>query len=272
MTTVAQIREHYDSLALIYRTFWGDHIHHGLFTDHESPEIAQVRLLDYCVRLLELRGGEIVLDAGCGHGGTLLYLSRRFGCRGKGLTISPKQGRIARENALQAHLADRLEFIVEDVGCFRFPAEAFDIIWAMESSEHFGDKARFFCNAASSLRAGGQLLLAAWTGSMQSHRVRDVARSFLCPQLWTAEEYKSSIEAAGLQLIHDRNLTAQVTPTWTVCQKRVRFAQPTIKLLPRAAREFVQGIDVILDAYRSGELTYTVMIAQKPLVTCAMPS
>lgn len=272
MTTVAQIRDHYDSLALVYRAFWGDHIHHGLFTNDESPAAAQVHLLDYCVELLDLKGGETVLDAGCGHGGTLLYLSRRFGCGGQGLTISPKQARIARESARQAELQDGLEFMVDNVDCFRFPIEAFDLIWAMESSEHFSDKARFFRNAASSLRAGGQLLLAAWTGSMESQRVRDVARSFLCPQLWTAGEYKSSIEAAGLEVTHDRNLTAQVMPTWTVCQERVRVVQPAIKLLPRAAREFVAGIDVILDAYGSGELSYTVIIAQKPVATCPMPS
>src|SRR5205807_4525189 len=107
---------------------------------------------------------------------------------------------IARAAAPPAPLRDPVGFIVGGVGYFPFPEAGFDIVWAMESSEHFSGKGRFFRQAASSLRAGGQLFLAAWTGSMKNQRIREVARRFLCPQLWTAEEYRLSIEAAGLHL------------------------------------------------------------------------
>ena len=67
MASVAAIRDHYDSLALVYQTFWGDHLHHGLFVEPtEEPQEAQVRMLDHCIRLLVLDGDEEVLDLGCG--------------------------------------------------------------------------------------------------------------------------------------------------------------------------------------------------------------
>ncbi len=262
--SAAQIREHYDSLAFIYRTFWGDHIHHGLFLEgNESPGDAQVQMLNYCVSLLDVRPGIRVLDVGCGHGGTLIHLAKSLAGTGTGLTLSPKQARLANEHAAEVGVEHRVNFVVENADTFPFPAAAFDLVWTMESSEHFADKSRYFANVTRTLRPGGQLLLAAWTGSMECSRVREVARAFLCPELWTPEQYQSAVESAGMRITRREDLSAKVVRTWEICSDRAQSAAPIVKLLPRAAREFVEGVDIILDAYRSGDLTYTVIVGER---------
>jgi hypothetical protein len=90
-----------------------------------------------------------------------------------------------------------------------------------------------------------------------------VARAFLCPELWTAEQYQSAIESAGMRVRGREDLTAKTLSTWEFCQERAGSASVAVKFLPRAAREFVEGSDVILEAYRSGDLTYTIIIADR---------
>jgi tocopherol O-methyltransferase len=257
------IRHHYDSLSYWYRLFWGNHLHHGWFNNGtERPREAQIEMLRQCASLLRIPAGARALDVGCGYGGTSLFLASEFGCEVDGLNVSPNQLRVARNKVAAARLGARVSLRLRDADAFPYPLDFYDLVWTMESSEHFADKRKYFHQVRRTLRRNGQLLVAAWTGSMTSYSVRSVASHFLCPAICTAEEYLDLIETTGMQAQKLVDATRYVQPTWQICLRRVRQFAFLKHFVPKDVRSFADGLQIILDAYLSGDLTYTIIAAR----------
>ena len=87
-TQIDAIQRHYDRLSAFYRTFWGDHIHHGLWEGARNAKEAQVALIERLAAKADIRPGSHVLDVGCGLGGSSIWLARNLKCTVVGLTIS----------------------------------------------------------------------------------------------------------------------------------------------------------------------------------------
>lgn len=260
------IREHYDDFSWVYRLCWGEHIHHGLFTNGESAREAQVSLLRHCATLAEITRGMRVADVGCGYGGTARFLATEYGCEVLGLSISATQIEVARKlsRSLPSLLAGgSTRFILADAECYEFPSSHFDVMWNMESSEHFFNKAAYFKKVAAALNPRGRLLVAAWTGSMQHQVIREIADVFLCPELLSADQYCDLIQAAGLSVLCVENVGLQVARTWDICADQARLMSPVTAILPPKFRRFSQGIEVMRRGYRSGELNYSILVAKR---------
>jgi tocopherol O-methyltransferase len=180
------------------------------------------------------------------------------------LTISATQHAIARKLSRAAHDQGSVRFELANAEIYSFEAESFDLVWNMESSEHFFDKPGYFRKVAGALKPGGRLMVAAWTGSMKRELIRKIAEIFLCPELLTPEEYFHCFTKAGMTPVSCLQVGARVAPTWDICAKRVGAAGPLIRMLPKHYREFFQGIQLMRRGYSSGELSYSLLVAEKP--------
>ena len=257
------IGNHYNQFAWAYRRYWGDHIHHGLFlTGQEDREQSQQLMLRHCAQQVGLSADMRVADVGCGHGATAHMLAKEYRCNVLGLTISKTQFKLAREAC--ASFDGRVRFEMANAEEYAFQPRSLDVIWNMESSEHFFDKPAYFRKVAKALKPGGKLMVAAWTGSMRDGLIRDIARIFFCPELWTANEYTAHVEAPGLRLSSCEQLSREVARTWDICAEQVQRSRWVLALLPAAFSEFAEGIELMREGYRSGQLTYTILVAQKP--------
>ena len=260
------IRNHYDHFAWAYRLYWGNHLHHGLFkSGKETPREAQQALLRHCASRSGVEIGANVADVGCGYGGTARFLAETYSCSVLGLTLSPAQFKVASRLSRSMKPPGSVRFELTDAEAYRFPASGFDLVWNMESLGHFFHKAEYLAKVHAALKPGGRFLLADWTGSMRDPLVRQIAGAFFCPDLLTAEEYSRKLQSMGMSVICCEALGRSVARTWDICAQRLRAFQWLLPLFPSHFRAFQQGIESMREGFRTGQLEYTLLIAEKNL-------
>lgn len=262
--TSDDIRAHYDDFSWVYRFYWGEHIHHGLFpAGKETAAESQELLVRYCAQLAGVAPGMHVADVGCGYGGTACFLAGEHGCDVLGLTISEAQFRVVSAKARSLPNPAAVRSKHADAETYVLAPESFDVIWNMESWEHFFDKQAYLQKVACALKPGGRLMLAAWTGSMQDEIVREIARVFLCPDLLTTRDCAAYIRESGLRVLHSEEIGAKVSRTWDMCAEQVDRARFLLSILPQRFRDFADGVELMREGFRSGKLNYSVLVAQK---------
>ena len=156
-----------------------------------------------------------LLDLGCGVGGSLLHLAGATAAPffGVGVTISPTQCRLARQNALSRGMDGRAAFVEADF--LHLPlAGGFDLVYAIESLIHAPDYGLALREAARALRPGGALLICddflADEPSGSPEWLTAFRRGWHANSALSLARTIALAEAAGLRLRLKRNLTSDL--------------------------------------------------------------
>lgn len=116
---------------------------------------AQEKKLDKLAKLMDLKKGMHILDVGFGWGGPLVYLCKKYGVRGHGITISPIQIPVARQRAAKYGV----DATFEVVHWQNLPeVETYDAIFSDEVMVHFYDLGGFFAKCHRVLKPDGVMV------------------------------------------------------------------------------------------------------------------
>ncbi|MCW1885853.1 methyltransferase domain-containing protein [Luteolibacter flavescens] len=271
--TGGDVASHYDELDPVYRSLWGEHVHHGLWeTGSESPLEAVAKLSRHVATRAAIKAGDRVCDVGCGYGATARMIAAEYGAQVTGITISPKQHAAAAATA--GHGTD---FVLGDWMRNDFPCGSFDVVIAIESTEHLPDVARGIAEMARVLVPGGRVVISAWMASsaprewQRRHLLDPVRREGRLSGMGAEEDYQRWIADAGLELRSAEDLSKKVRRTWpaTIRQTIAGFFRDAglrrylLKDHPRNLAFALTLLRVWL-AYLTGAMRYVVFTAEKP--------
>ncbi len=159
------IVDYYRAGEVTYRDVWdldtSMAIHFGYWDEQvNSFRQSLVRFNEILAEVAHLEADDRVLDAGCGVGGSSIYLAQHIGCEVVGITLSAEQVATAKANSLRHQVAERCHFEVADYCQTPFEAESFDVVWALESVCYAESKQAFLQEAYRLLKKGGRLIVA----------------------------------------------------------------------------------------------------------------
>jgi cyclopropane fatty-acyl-phospholipid synthase-like methyltransferase len=273
------IARYYDYTIGYYRVFWHGStgaIHYGIRDERNRGRRAELlntnRVMADQIGIVR---NDRVLDAGCGVGGSAVWLARERGTRVVGITLSPGQVEKARRNARRNGLTDRIEFHLRDYTRTGFPEGSFDVVWALESSCYAANKAALAREARRLLRPGGKLVVA--DGFLRREPVNEVERGeyalfkrgLVLPDLVRPETLARALRDHGFGSVRVSDQTAGAWPSCVRLHRRCALAYPISSGLERLGitspllRANIRAGIAQLRMVRSGLAGYFVVSAQR---------
>ena len=272
---------YYDQTWLDYRLLWLNPdnlaVHFG-YTDEttRSHTDALKNMNRVLADRVQVKPGERVLDAGCGVGGSSLWLAKERRADVVGITLAARQVDKARSYAARRGLANRVRFEVSDFTATPFPDASFDVVWAVESLCHAPQKAAFYQEAARVLRPGGRVVVADFvragrpldaTGERLLH---EWLSGWAVPDIDTPGEHTEHLAAAGFVDTRLDDVTAHTRPSLRRLYRMACWTYPlAVYGHVKGVRSAVQHGNVIASirqyqALRHGAWFYSILSATKP--------
>lgn len=236
----ATIVDYYNQCYSDYKLIWGTGktlAMHAGFHDktHRKHSDAVINMNRVLAKAASISPKDKVLDAGCGVGGSAIWLAENYGCSVTGITLSKKQAIMANKVVRKRGLAELVSFCLADFNHAPFPAGSFDVIWGLESICHSPDKRAFIAEAKRLLRNGGRLVIA--DGFLEDKRdndhpeIRRWLDNWAVPNLATIDEFRAWLKEAGFKKIVFRDITDNIKPSSIRIYKAGVVNYPLGKLL-----------------------------------------
>lgn len=219
-----EVISYYEDCQIDYEIVWHLNSHMSMHYGYYHPDTKRLRhaLINMNIELAKFGGvkaGDFVLDAGCGVGGSSIFLAKNYQAKTIGITLSDKQVENAIKNAEKNNVTGQCSFEVQDYLSTNFPDNTFDAVWAIESSCYAIDKIDFLKEAFRVLKPGGKVIVADFFNNdsipdCEKHPLmKKWVKTWAIYNYAGVNEFFDKMELAGFTDRKQKDITLNVLPT-----------------------------------------------------------
>lgn len=278
---IDKVIKYYDSTVIDYKLLWTGSkdlaIHFGYY-DQETKNHYQSLLNMNAVLagLAQISKTDRVLDAGCGYGGSAMWLAKNIGCEVSGISPVPYQIKKADHFAKKFQISDKVNFEVGDYARTSFPDNSFTVVWGLESLVHAESEKNVIQESYRLLKPGGRIVIAEYMlrenpplSDAEKELISPWLKGWAMPNLQTPTEYKEMLLEAGFTNINFSDITENVRPSMDKLEKILWWrAFPAkivyqLKVISPDHYGNVEASDCLIKTLKMGLWGYRVVTAEK---------